>query len=65
MLKGKLLVNQSCPIICNPMDCSLPGSSVLGILQARILGWTAILQGIFQIEGSNLCLLHCRQFLYH
>ena len=28
---------QSCPALCDPMDCSLPGSSVHGILQARIL----------------------------
>ena len=35
-------VHQSCPTLCNPMDCSLPGSSVHGILQARILEWVAI-----------------------
>ena len=35
-------VAQSCLTLCNPMDCSLPGSSVLGILQARILEWVAI-----------------------
>ena len=35
-------VTQSCLILCDPMDCSLPGSSVLGILQARILEWAAI-----------------------
>ena len=33
---------QSYPTLCNPMDCSLPGSSVHGILQARILEWAAI-----------------------
>ena len=33
---------QSCPPLCNPMDCSPPGSSVHGILQARILEWAAI-----------------------
>ena len=33
---------QSSLILCNPMDCSLPGSSVYGILQARILEWVAI-----------------------
>ena len=33
---------QSCPTLCNPMDCSPPGSSVHGILQARILEWSAI-----------------------
>ena len=35
-------VAQWCPILCNPMDCSLPGSSVHGIFQARILEWVAI-----------------------
>ena len=38
----KCLHAQSCPTLCNPMDCSLPGSSVHGILQARILEWVAI-----------------------
>ena len=33
---------QSCPTLYNPMDCSPPGSSVHGILQARILEWIAI-----------------------
>ena len=35
-------VTQSCPTLCNPMDCSLPGSSVHGIFQARVLDWVAI-----------------------
>ena len=35
-------VTKSCPTLCDPMDCSLPGSSVHGILQARILEWVAI-----------------------
>ena len=35
-------VAQSCPTLCNPMDCSLPGSSVRGIFQARLLEWVAI-----------------------
>ena len=34
---------QSCPTLCDPVDCSLPGSSVHGILRARILEWVAIL----------------------
>ena len=38
----KVLVIQSCPILCDPMDCSLPGSSVHGMLQVRILEWVAI-----------------------
>ena len=33
---------QSCPTLCNPMDCSLPGSSVHRIFQARVLEWIAI-----------------------
>ena len=36
------LVAKSCLTLCNPMDCSLPGSPVHGILQARILEWVAI-----------------------
>ena len=35
-------VTQSCPTLCDPMDCSLPGFSVHGIFQARLLEWVAI-----------------------
>ena len=35
-------VAQSCPTVCDPMDCSPPGSSVHGIFQARVLEWIAI-----------------------
>ena len=38
---SEVKVTQSCPTLCNPMDCSLAGSSVHGILQARILEWEA------------------------
>ena len=41
-LKMKVLVAQLCSVVCNPMDCTPPGSSVHGILQARILEWIAI-----------------------
>ena len=37
-----MLSHLSCPTLCNPMDCSPPGSSVHGILQARILEWVAV-----------------------
>ena len=49
-LKVKVLVAQLCPTFCNPMDSSLPGSSVHGILQAKILEWVANLfsKGSFQ-----------------
>ena len=39
---GGGLVAKLCPTLCDPMDYSLPGFSVPGILQARILGWVAI-----------------------
>ena len=41
-LVEKVLVAQLCSTLCNPMDCSPPGSSVHGFLQARILEWVAI-----------------------
>ena len=41
-LESESEVTQSCPTLCNPVDCSPPGSSVHGILQARILEWVAI-----------------------
>ena len=63
-VKMKMLVTQSCPCLCNPMDCSLLGSSVPGILQARVLEWVpSLFQGIFPTQGSNPGLLHCRQIL--
>ena len=41
-VKSESEVAQSCPTLCNPIDCSPPGSSVQGILQARVLEWGAI-----------------------
>ena len=37
---------QSCPTLCDAMDCSLPGSSVHGIFQARILEWVAVVRDL-------------------
>ena len=50
---AKLL--QSCPTLCNPMDCSLPGSCVHGILQARIQEWVPCSPpgDLFPTQGSN------------
>ena len=61
------LVAQSCLILCDPMDCSLPGSSVHGDYSGKNtgVGCHALLQGIFPIQGSNSGLPHCRQILYH
>ena len=41
-VKSQSEVIQSCPTLCDPMDCSLPGSSDHGIFQARVLEWGAI-----------------------
>ena len=59
-------VAQSCPTLCDPTDCSPPGSSVHGILQARTLEWVATpsSRGICPIQELNRGLLHCRQILY-
>ena len=54
------LVAKSCPSLCNPVDCSPPGSSVRGISQARTLEWVAISfsRGSSQLRDLNLRLLH-------
>ena len=65
-----VLVTQLCPTLCDPMGCSPPGSTVHGILQARILEWVDI---PFSRGSSRLGdwtwisagLLHCMQILYH
>ena len=41
-VKSESEVTQSCPTLSDPMDCSLPGSSIHGIFQARVLEWGAI-----------------------
>ena len=60
-------VTQSCPTLCDPMDCSIPGSSLHGILQARVLVWVAIsfFRGIFPTQGLNLGLLQTLYRLSH
>ena len=66
-VKGKESeVTQSCQTLCDPMGYSLPGSSVHGIPQARILEWVAFSfsRGLFPTQGLNPGLLHCRQTLY-
>ena len=61
------LVAQSCLTLCNPMDCSPPGSSVHGDSPVKNtgVGCHALLQGIFPTQGSNPGLMHCRRILYH
>ena len=62
----------SCSVVSDslrsiPMDCSPPGPSVHGVLQARILEWVAMpfFRGSSQPRDKNPGLLHCRQILYH
>ena len=53
-VKSESEVTQSCLTLSNPMDCSLPGSSVHGIFQARVLEWDVIAFSTqIQFEGGN------------
>ena len=53
-MKSEREVTQSCPTLSDPMDCSLPGSAVHGIFQARELEWGAISFSIYYIPGIIL-----------
>ena len=62
-----VLVTQSCQTLCDPKDCSLPGFSVRGILQARILAWIAIpfltcSKSVYILDSGPLLLtyVYCR-----
>ena len=59
-------VAQSCPTNSDPMDCSLPGSSVHGIFQARVLEWGAIAfsKGVHRCLDLSLGFLFCSIGLY-
>ena len=58
---------QLCQTLCDPMDCSLPGSSVHGDSPSKNtgVGCHALLQGIFPTQGLDPGLPHCRWILYH
>ena len=60
-------VSQLCPTLCDPKDCSLPGSSIRSIFQARVLEWAAIYfsRGSSQPRDQTWVFPHCRQALYH
>ena len=60
-------VAQSCLTLCDPMDCSLSGSSVHGDSSGKKTGVSChvLLQGIFPTQGLNPGLLHCGWILYH
>ena len=52
-VKSESEVTQSCPTLRDPMDCSLPGSSVHGIFQARVLEWGAIAFSASHLERMS------------
>ena len=65
-VKGEVLIAQSCPTLCNPMDCSPPGSLSVGFpRQEYWSGLPWLFQGIFPTQWLNPYLLHCRRILYH
>ena len=53
-VKSESEVAQSCPSLCDPMDCSLPGSSTHRIFQARVLEWGVI---AFSVTGVSIPIL--------
>ena len=61
------LVTQSCPTLCDPMDCSPPGSSVHGDSPGKNtgVGCHALLQGFFPTQELNPDLPYCRRILNH
>ena len=58
-VKSESEVSQSCRTLCDPMDCSPPGSSVHGILQARVLEWVAIPFSKGSSQPSNQTQVSC------
>ena len=66
-VKSESEVAQSCLTLCDPMDCSLPGSSVHGIFQARVLEWGAIAFSVsiyrkYLLSTYQMAVLHQRFF---
>ena len=66
LLWSEVLVTQSCPTLCNSINCSPPGSSVHGIFQARILEWVAISFSRGSSQPRDQIWVSCigRQILY-
>ena len=64
---GCCLVTKSCPTLCDPMDCSPPGSPVCGVSQARILEWVAISfsRGSSRLRDGTRTSSIGQQVLYH
>ena len=65
-VKSESEVAQSCPTLCDPIDYSLPGSSVHGIFQARVLDWVATVGtlNIYSMKTSHLGRNSCKKGEY-
>ena len=61
-VKSESEVAQSYPTLCNPMDCSLPGSSVYVIFQARVLEWGAIAFSTYSL-GQDLMIKYTNMYI--
>ena len=61
-VKSESEVAQSYPTLCDPMDCSLPGSSVYGIFQARVLEWGAIAFSTYSL-GQDLMIKYTNMYI--
>ena len=59
-LKSESEVTQSCPTLPDPMDCSLPGFSIHGIFQARVLEWVAIAFSVDIYRADNMIIFWSR-----
>ena len=63
-VKSESEVIQLCPTLRNPMNCSLPGSSVHGIFQARVLEWGAIAFAKLMLTlQEKKCKISCKKYL--
>ena len=63
-VKSESEVAQSCPTPSDPMDCSLPGPSVHGIFQARVLEWIAIAFSVKENSGNQMSIIDFSIMMY-
>ena len=64
-VKSENEVAQLCQTLCDPMDCSLPGSSLHGIFQARVLEWVAIAFSCAAAAGKSLSVIYWKEMGEH
>ena len=66
IVKSESEVSQSCPTLSNPMDCSLPGSSLQGIFQAGVLEWGAIAFSVALSSAAEQCdsVIHIKLYFF-